>query len=69
MARTFQHVEITYRRTVTQEQTVTVAVPPEFADDKEMVAAYVGKVAPKRLKDRGWTERSATAPKPVGEEK
>jgi hypothetical protein len=65
MARTFKHVEITFRRTVTQEQTVTVAVPPEFADDGAMVDAYLGKVAPKRLKDRGWMQVGATAPKPV----
>jgi len=52
MARLFAEREITFRRTVTQEQTVTVKVPPELTG--KLADEYAETLAWKRLKDAGW---------------
>ena len=58
MARTFQHIEVTFRRTVTQTQAVDVAVPPELAG--KQATEFAETVAKARIKDAAWENGTET---------
>lgn len=64
MARQFQHVTVTFSRTVEQRQAVTVAVPPELdATTGETVAR---QLATKRIRATGWENADESAATIVG---
>jgi hypothetical protein len=63
MARQFRHIEITFQRTVTQQQAVDVAVPPELPDPQAQ--EYAAVMATARVKDKGWGDINATEPEIV----
>jgi hypothetical protein len=52
MPRVFKHIEITFKRIVTQTQTVTVAVPPELTPELQQTMAR--QLAEVRLKEPKW---------------
>jgi hypothetical protein len=56
--RTFQHVVVTFQRSVTEQQTVTVAVDPRL--DESTRQAVARQLAPSRLKAK-WDTFEMTA--------
>lgn len=52
MARQFTKIEVAFRRTVTQEQTITVPVPPELTGN--LATEYAQTVARQRIKEASW---------------
>lgn len=66
MPRTFAHFNVTFTRTVEQEQTVDVAVDPELTPDIKQTVAE--QLASARIKESGWTVRDRSTPQLVGSE-
>lgn len=58
--RTYQHVELVFRRTVEQAQTVVVAVDGRVSP--ELAAQMAAELAPTKLRERGWETVSETVP-------
>ena len=52
MPRVFKHIEVTFKRSVVQTQTVTVAVPPELTPELQQTMAR--QLAEVRLKEPKW---------------